>query len=254
MKSPTVTVIVVTRDRPALLADALASIAAQKRAPLEVRIADDGEIPATEVVAGAGLLEVTVLPVEVRQPGAARNRAAAQARGDVLAFLDDDDRWRPAHLEGLIQAFQDPHCGVAYADAAVIRERIDRDGRRVDLETRIIARDWDAQVMERDDYVPPSALAVRRSWFEELGGFDESFACSEDWDFLLRAAHAGVPRRVPGVTVEIRMREQGHASQDQSAERRACLQRLSARHGLPPLDIKTFWEVAHDVGRPSAPA
>jgi hypothetical protein len=50
------------------------------------------------------------------------------------------------------------------------------------------------------------------------------------------------------------MREQGHASQDQSAERRACLQRLSARHGLPPLDIKTFWEVAHDVGRPSAPA
>ena len=46
MKSPTVTVIVVTRDRPALLADALASIAAQKRAPLEVRIADDGEIRA----------------------------------------------------------------------------------------------------------------------------------------------------------------------------------------------------------------
>jgi len=253
-KPPSITVIVVTHDRPALLADALASIEAQSVAPLEVRIADDGDVPATGIVEGASLLEVTLIPVDVRCAGAARNRAAAAARGEVLAFLDDDDRWRPDHLSGLREAFIDPECGMAYRDAAVIRERVEPDGRRVDLETRTIAREWDPEVMRHDDFVPPSAMAVRRSWFETLGGFDERFGFSEDWDFLLRAERLGRPRRVPGVGVEIRMRDHGHASQDFGAERRACLDRLAAQHGLPHLDIKTFWEVAGDVGLPSRTA
>jgi glycosyltransferase involved in cell wall biosynthesis len=247
VKPPTVAVIVVTRDRPMLLADALASVAAQRAAPLEVRIADDGETPVADVVEGSGLLEVTVLQVGVRNPGAARNRAAAGARADVLAFLDDDDRWTPDHLEGLLAAFADPACGLAYRDARVIRERVGVAGERVDVEERRIALDWRSAVMAENDYVPPSAMAVRREWFERLGGFDEAFACSEDWDFLLRAARLGAPRRVPGLTAEIRMRDEGHASLDRGAARRAALDRLSARHGLPPLAIKTFWEVAADV-------
>ena len=56
------------------------------------------------------------------------------------------------------------------------------------------------------------------------------------------------------MTAEIRMREQGHASQDHGAERRACLDRLAARHGLRPPDIKTFWEVARAVALPSQTA
>ncbi len=247
MKGPSIAVIVATRDRPQLLADALAAVAAQRFAPLEVRIADDGGIPVTEVVAGSGLLEVTLLRVAARNPGAARNQAAAGARADVLAFLDDDDRWRPAHLEGLRDAFRDPSCGVAYRDSVVIRERVDAGGRRVNLDQRPIECEWSPALMAENDYVPPSAMAVRRAWFEQLGGFDESFECSEDWDFLMRAARLGVPRRVPGRTVEIRMRESGHASALDGAGRQACLDRLAARHGLPALTVKTFWEVAGDI-------
>ena len=248
VKAATVGVIAVTRDRPVLLADALASVAAQTVAPLEVRIADDGDASAAAVVAGAGLLEVTLLEVDVRNPGAARNRAAAGARAEVLAFLDDDDRWRPAHLAGLVGAFSDPTCAIAYRDCAVVRERLEPDGRRVDLETRSIEREWEPGVMAENDYVPPSTLAVRRSLFERLGGFDEGFTCSEDWDFLLRAAHLVAPRRVPGVTVEVRLRQHGNVSAARGPERQACLDRLAARHALAPLTIKTFWEVANDVG------
>jgi len=105
---PTVSVIVVTCDRPRFLADALASVAAQERLPLEVRIGDDGGGSAAAVVESIPLLEVTLLPLGLGQPGAARNAAATGARGDVLAFLDDDDVWRPDHLSGLSQAFTDP--------------------------------------------------------------------------------------------------------------------------------------------------
>jgi glycosyltransferase involved in cell wall biosynthesis len=251
-------VLVVTCDRPALLADALASVALQRPSPLEVRIADDGECPALDPVEDFHALEVTQIRSDGRQPAASRNHAARGARGEVLAFLDDDDRWTEGHLEGLARAFTDASVGVAYRDAAVVRESVAPGARRTELERRTIAHDWDMELMRHDDFIPPSGFAVRRTLYDELGGFDESFRYSEDWDFLLRAAAAlersgrAVPRRVPGVTVEVRLREQGNASAERGPERRACLDRLAARHGLAPLEIKTFWEVALAVGRAGA--
>lgn len=243
-----VSVIVVTRDRPRLLADALASVAAQRHAPLEVRLADAGEVPAAESLPDLPLLELTVVSARAGSPAAARNAAARGARGDVLAFLDDDDRWRPDHLAGLVTAFADPETGFAWRDSLVVRERVGEDGVRESLESAMLAADWDEGAMRTNDYLPPSAWGVRRELFERLGGFDESFAASEDWDFALRAARATRVRRVPGATVEVRLREAGNASADFGPVRRACLERLAARHGLPPLEPRTFWDVARVLG------
>ena len=249
---PTVSVIVVTRDRPRFLADALASIAAQERLPLEVRIGDDGGGSAAAVVEPLRLLEVTLLPLGLGQAGAARNAAATGARGEVLAFLDDDDIWMPGHLAGLSAAFTDPSVGLAWRDCDVVRERITEDGTRVALERRTLARDWDDAIMRRDDYLPPSTLALRRSLFESLGGFDTTLPFSEDWDLILRAAAAAGVRRVPGVTAEVRLREPGAGHANASAsfgpERCACLERLAERHGFETPEPKTFWEVALELG------
>ena len=137
--------------------------------------------------------------------------------------------------------------GLAWRDCAVVREEVGPDGVRRERARRVIARDWDPELMRTDDYLPPSAWGVRRSLFECLGGFDETFRFSEDWDFVLRAAAHTTPRRVPGVTVEVRLREQGNLSSEAGPERLACLRRLEARHGLPPLEPKTFWEVVQAV-------
>lgn len=242
-------VVLTTRERPALLADALRSVNQQSLAPLEVVIANDSPQPLELAVSSLGQIPLHVVQVDVRNPGAARNRAVARAQAPWLAFLDDDDLWLPEHLAGLAAAMARPEVEVAFRDCAVIREEIEPDGRRIERERRVIAHDWDEAVMRENDFIPPSATAVRRSAFERLGGFDESFSCSEDWDFLLRAARTARPARMPGVSVEIRLRPQGNASADAGPGRRDCLDRLSARHGLPPLDIKTFWEVAGDLER-----
>jgi glycosyltransferase involved in cell wall biosynthesis len=245
MPAPSFSVIVVTRDRPALLADALAGVAAQTHAPIEVVLADDGD---RRVAADAGALPLTRLAVRCGQAGAARNAAARVARGEVLAFLDDDDRWRPDHLAGFARAFADPTLAFAWRDCEVVREVIEPGGARRDTDRLTIARDWDDARMRDNDYLPPSAWGVRRSLFDSLNGFDETFRYSEDWDFALRAAARTTPRRVPGVTVEVRLRESGNASADFGPERIACLERLAARHGLPPLEPRTFWEVALAMG------
>lgn len=246
MNAPGIAVVIVTCDRPHLLADALRGVAHQTAPPREVRIGDDGAVP-VRVRDDLGLLEVTVVPCGDHRSAIARNRAAAGSRAEVLAFLDDDDRWRPDHLAGFAAAFADPAVEFAWRDCVVVREEIGADGVRRDRESLTIARDWDDAMMRDNDYLPPSTWAVRRSLFERLGGFDESFAFSEDWDFVLRAAAVTRPRRVPGVTVEVRMRDRGNASADFGPERLDCLRRLTERHGLPPLEPRTFWEVARHV-------
>jgi len=242
-RHPTFSVIVTTHDRPALVRRALSSVAAQSHAPLEVIVADDGEHDVDLEGLEARLVGLCVLKSEARRAAAARNLAAREARGEVLALLDDDDRWQRDHLEALAVAFRDPATMIAYRDTAIVREddALREHGR---LE---IAHDWDAAWMRHDDFIAPSALAVRRSLFDRLGGFDENFRYSEDWDFLLRAAAISPPLRVPGVTALISIRESGNSSADRGAERRACLDRLSARHGLPELEIKTFWQVAESL-------
>jgi glycosyltransferase involved in cell wall biosynthesis len=244
---PSISVVIPTRDRPELLRDALRSVAAQQLPPLEVRIADDGERPLSREFTALGPPECTNVRVGAGLLAAARNRGSDGARGDVLAFLDDDDRWLPDHLEGLAESFRDPAVEIAWRDCAVIREELRPDGTRRELERRVIARDWDPALMRTDDYLPPSAWGVRRSFFERLGGFDESFPFSEDWDFLMRAAAVTTPRRVPGVTVEVRMRDRGNMSADFGPARLDCLCKLSERHDLPPIVPKTFWEVAEAV-------
>jgi len=241
---PTVSVVVVTRDRPAFLRDALRGIAAQQLAPLEVRIADDGDRPVPHDLPSAGSLEQVIIPVGAGLAAAARNRGSVGARGEVLAFHDDDDRWLPDHLAGLAEAFRDPAVDFAWRDSAIVREDVASDGARHERDRRVIAHDWDPDLMRHDDYLPPSAWGVRRALFERLGGFDETFRFSEDWDFALRAAAHTMPRRVAGVTVEVRMRDQGNLSSEAGPERLECLRRLAARHGLPALEPKTFWEVA----------
>jgi len=250
-RTPAISVVVVTRDRPALLKDALAGIARQTLAPLEVVVADDGDAPLDPSGIEAGVLALRLLRSDARCAAAARNLGARAAMGEVLAFLDDDDVWHPAHLDGLARAFQDPDAGLAYRDVDVVREE-EAFGARIERDRRRIARDWDPEMMRHDDYIPPSALAIRSDLFRTLSGFDESFRYSEDWDLLLRAAAHTRPRRVPGVTVEVRMRPVGNASAVVNPERRACLDRLSARHGLPPLSIKTFWEVAEALAGEAA--
>jgi glycosyltransferase involved in cell wall biosynthesis len=248
--APAVSVVIVTRDRSGLLADALASVASQRWPALEVCLGDDGTTPLANQPR-AGNVPVRTVRCGAAGVAAARNRAARLAHGRWLAFLDDDDRWTAEHLAGLTDLLAGG-AEIVYRDVAVVRERIAPDGTRHELARRVIARDWDLETMHTDDYIPPSALVVARGVFERLGGFDETMRYSEDWDLLLRAALASTPVRVPGVTVEIRMRDEGQLSAERGAARRACLDLLSARHGLPPLEIRTFWEVAGLLGNGAA--
>lgn len=240
-----ISVVLPTRDRPEFLLEALQTARQQTHPEMELILVRDGGTPLTDAARALfGTFEypVTVVEHDGEPQGAARSRnhGVERARGDAIAFLDDDDLWEPRHVAALAKALDlDPAADVVYADARIVREDTGQ--------VRHIGRDFDAGHFVRDGFIPPSSMAARRGAFERFGPFDPEFTYSEDWEWLIRAHRGGGKlKRVRGETCTIRIHDGGVSSlsSDRMTERRRCLALLSKRHGLAPIEPKTFWEVA----------
>ncbi|MEK7349127.1 MAG: glycosyltransferase [Candidatus Eisenbacteria bacterium] len=243
-----VSILLPTRDRPEFLLEALQSVRQQTHPELELILVRDGGAPLSD--AARAVLDGFEFPVAIEEhdgdpEGAARsrNRGVERARGDIIAFLDDDDVWEPRHTTALARALDlNPDIDVVYADARVVREETGQ--------VRRIGRDFDAGLFMRDGFIPPSSMAARRGVFERFGLFDPEFTYSEDWEWLIRVLRGGGKlKRVRGETVTVRIHAGGLSAPapERLAERRRCLALLSERHGLAPIEPKTFWEVAASV-------
>ena len=217
-------VLLPTRNRPALFQNALASALAQQVDGLEVLVIDDGttepfaaELAAIEADCDARVRFLHLPPSERGHgPSHALNAGAAQARGRYLGFLDDDDEWTdPQYLAcaaGLIAAAEPPF-DLLYFDQAAFA-----GGRRVErtvwiedlagllaqtgrLEPDGAWRVGAADLLRAHGFCHGNPTPVRRTFFNKLGGFDTALRYEQDRDFYLRAidqaqAIAYVPRTV----------------------------------------------------------
>lgn len=97
-----VSAIIVTRNRPALLARAIESVRAQGHDAVDLVVVDNASDPPLS------LPEVRVIRSEVPLSAArGRNLGLDHAQGEVLCFLDDDDIWLPGKLADVLAAFAD---------------------------------------------------------------------------------------------------------------------------------------------------
>jgi glycosyltransferase involved in cell wall biosynthesis len=175
----------------------IGSVAIQTLQPTEIIIVDDGSSDGSAELALS--LETPfpkhVLRVENGGQSRARNLAAAQARGELLAFLDHDDIWHRRHLELLAAPFAaDPELGWTYCDI----DEMDHDAKVVHLQLlHVLNPDVEHpkrslyNLLASDMYIFPSAAIVRAAAFAAVGGFDERLAGYEDDDLFLRLFRTG---------------------------------------------------------------
>jgi len=199
----TVSVVIPTHDRGRVVVEAIESALAQTHPPLEVIVVDDGSTDDTAERVGR-LRDARVRYLRRSHAGvsAARNAGIAVATGDLVAFLDSDDLWKPDKVEAEIAALaRYPSAGGVFSDlekvdgatfvpsfmrrtrvfSRLLAERAYRDG------LLLSARALSLCLLQEVPIKTP-ALTVRRSALERAGGFNEAWTSSEDWEFLLRFA------------------------------------------------------------------
>lgn len=175
--------------------EALESIAAQTRPPLEVIVVDDGSPDGS--VALIESLTLPFVPRIVRQgnagQSAARNTGIRAARGEFIAFLDQDDVWRANHLEVLVETLAtDPSLAWVFGDFDLIDDRGHTVVSSYLTETAVVLdRRTVADIVRTDIMALPSASLMRRSALVQVRGFDRRLSGYEDDELYLRLYRRG---------------------------------------------------------------
>jgi glycosyltransferase involved in cell wall biosynthesis len=178
---PLVSIVMATRDRAHLLGNAIRSVTGQFYRNWELIIVDDGSVDATPDLVGTfhGDPRINYERRSAQGVGAARNAGLMRARGELVAYLDDDNLWYPGFLSGMVSAFLDePSLQSAYA--VLVRDPQAVSG------PRLLLRPFDRARLVEENFIDLNVFVHRRSLYERLGGFDEKLPRLIDWDLILR--------------------------------------------------------------------
>lgn len=207
-----VSIVMAAYNAAATIQATLDSVLAQTHDGWEAIVVDDGSTDDTRMIverAAKADPRIRLASQPHRGVSAARNAGIAAARFDWLLFLDADDLIQSAHLERMTEelvrgAGLDAICcqsTILFADGETAgRHGVQQTGDLFGLFGRSCATDIHACV-------------VRRSLAEAIGGFDESLAMAEDWDFWIRLARTGAQfGSIPDVLATFRLWRVPHYS------------------------------------------
>ncbi len=202
-----ISVIVPSYNSGRYLRAALASALDQHPRPYEVLVQDGGSTDDALAILRSFGERVTWVSQPDDGQSDALNRALARATGDVVIWLNADDRLVPGALAAATAAFErDPDLAFAYGDFDMI-DGSDAVMRRY----RSSQYSWD-RVYARGCYIFSGSLFVRREILMEIGAFDASLRACMDLDLLLRMHAAGRSQHLGNTIGQFRMHDASKSS------------------------------------------
>lgn len=191
MNNPLVSVVIPTYGGAEYLPRAIDSVLAQTYPEIEIIVVDDNGLGTPIQKATAEALKpyidnyrVKYICHEVNKNGsAARNTGANHANGEYIALLDDDDYFYPDNIENHMKAWSqlDNSYGLTYCDVEVHNP----DGSVKVNHKTFRGQDLYALMIHKL-VIGSSTMVVRKSVWDELHGFDESFKRHQDFEFSAR--------------------------------------------------------------------
>lgn len=180
-------VVVPTYKREEELKRALESIASQTYEDFELIVVDDN--PKEEnrrkvrtIVEELEGLDVNLLVNDDKQGvSSARNLGIENSSGEFVAFLDDDDEWKPKKLEKEAEKLgAEEDCDAVYSTIEMYSEGEIQD---------VVRREENMSLekeLQRDRIGSPSRVTIRKEIIQAVDGFDEDIPSGEDWDIWIR--------------------------------------------------------------------
>ena len=178
-----VTVVTVVYNNVKHVRDAILSVISQEYPHIQHVVIDGGSTDNTVEIIQEYSSQISVFLSEPdKGMYDALNKGIARSCGDIVGFLHSDDLFRdPNVLENIVTAFNDPEVDVAYGDLNYVSasdpNRVIRRWRSGSFSPRKLAWGW----------MPPHpTLFLRRSLYEQIGGFNTRYRIAADYDHILR--------------------------------------------------------------------
>lgn len=191
----TVSVIIPTYNRSALLLTAIESVLAQTYTAYEIIVVDDGSTDDTRERLEPYMERIRYFYQDNRGASAAQNKGIEVARGEWISILGSDDVWLPTKLERQLRALTvlGSDFSACFTDCVFVGHpdlslsAFERAGLNPMSEFGQL-HDPTAYILRNYSPICPQSLIVLRSLVKELGGFDEAIGVSEDTDLIFRLA------------------------------------------------------------------
>jgi glycosyltransferase involved in cell wall biosynthesis len=190
--APSISIVTPSLNQGAFLAEALLSVRDQKYDELEHLVIDGGSADDTiEILCQYSEEACWNHLCWTSEPdhgqSHALNKGFARASGDIIGWLNSDDRYRPGCLNYVARIFQErPDIDVVYGDYTWI----DESGRAFQLRREIEFSHF-ILLYHRVLYIPTTATFFRRRIIDEGNWLDESLYYAMDFDFFVRLALDG---------------------------------------------------------------
>ena len=182
---PKVSVILPTCNRPSLLSKAIKSVLNQSYQDFEIIVVDDGLLErAEDVVKKINDERIKYIKHEKNLGGGvARNTGIKNARGEFVAFLDDDDEWVENKLDLQIQRLKNSSHDIGFCFSAVKNIYDDKEVVSV-VEDGII--DYYEKSLSIFKGVLTVTMVVKKYVFEDVGYFDETLPSHQEAELVIR--------------------------------------------------------------------
>ena len=202
-----VSIVIPTYNRAGFVREAITSVLQQDYPDVDLIVVDDGSRDDTAAVVSGFGPAVRYLYQENRGVSAARNRGVAASTGGLIAFLDSDDLWLPNKVSAQVAYFEaHPDAQACHTDEIWIRRGVRVNERRIHRKHG----GWQFLASLPRCLISPSAVMLRRTLWDRLGGFDETLPACEDYDLWLRLTATAPVGFLPERLV---VKRGGHADQ-----------------------------------------
>ncbi|MFQ5903111.1 MAG: glycosyltransferase family 2 protein [Candidatus Binatia bacterium] len=198
---PLVSVIIPAFNCASFINDTLESVYQQTYTNWEIILIDDGSTDETRSVLEAHMKRIRYLYQENKGTAAARNTGLSEARGELIAFLDNDDLWLPEKLEMQVRAMHTwSDCGLVFTNGVMF----DESGILIDSLISRRLKQWIEGQARADSTMvkgwifrqllfgnlisSASGVLAKKSCLEKVGGFDDTIPIADDYDLWLRVA------------------------------------------------------------------
>jgi glycosyltransferase involved in cell wall biosynthesis len=206
-RSSKVSVIIPTHNRADLLSEAIESVLSQTMVPYEIVVVDDGSTDGTQTLLddlSGRLSHLKVVRIEFTPLiGRVRNQGVEASSGEILAFLDSDDIWKPNRIERQLSMWdQQPGATLAFCNFhSFTAQGLVPGGPYLAPERRYDGRILCQLLLE--PLIVPSTTMVTRDTFESVGPFTDG-VIQEDYEFTLAVIAEHNVSYVPDVLVLMR--------------------------------------------------